>query len=184
VLLLDDLIRGLRDVCGAFPDKRKGGDVVYSMADIGMAAFSMFFMQSESFLAHQRSLEERRKTSNCQSLFGMNKIPTDNHIRAMLDPVSPSLLQPAFDQALSGLRSRGGLRAFERLGSRTLIALDGTEYFCSQKLGCPNCQTRKRANGKTDHYHSMLAATIVAPGHDERTPDRFGPVAAPCLPRP
>ncbi|HMK88551.1 MAG TPA: hypothetical protein VK446_02810 [Methylocystis sp.] len=67
MLLLDDLIRGLRDVCGAFPDQRKGADVVYSMTDIGMAAFSMFFMQSESFLARQRSLEERRKTSNCQS---------------------------------------------------------------------------------------------------------------------
>lgn len=170
MLLLEELIRGLRDVCGAFPDERKGADVVYSMADIGMAAFSMFFMQSESFLAHQRSLEEARKTSNCQSLFGMAKIPTDNHIRSMLDPAPPALLQPAFDQTLAGLRARGGLEAFERLGSRTLIALDGTEYFCSQKLGCPDCQTRKRANGKTDHYHSMLAATIVAPGHNMALP--------------
>ena len=64
-----------------------------------------------------------------------------------------------------GLRDNGGLRSFQRLGERTLIALDGTEYFCSQKLGCPNCQTRKRANGKIESYHSMLAATIVAPGH-------------------
>jgi hypothetical protein len=172
VLILDELLDGLRGVCSAFPDKRKGEDVVYPMADIGMAAFSLFFMQSESFLAHQRSLEEGRKASNCQSLFGMAKIPTDNHIRSMLDPVAPSLLQPAFDQTLSALRSRGGLKAFERLGARTLIALDGTEYFCSQKLGCPQCQTRKRAGGKTDYYHSMLAATIVAPGHNMALPLR------------
>ncbi|GGA86182.1 hypothetical protein GCM10011491_12230 [Brucella endophytica] len=46
-----------------------------------------------------------------------------------------------------------------------MIAFDGTEYFCWQKLGCPQCQTRKRAGGKTDYYHSMLAATVVAPGH-------------------
>ena len=154
MLILDELLDGLRGVCSTFPDKRKGADVVYSMADIGMAGFAPFFMQSESFLAHQRSLEEQRKTSNCQSLFGMGKIPTDNHIRSMLDPVAPALLQPVFDRTLSTLRSRGGLKAFERLGSRTLIALDGTEYFCSQKLGCSNCQTRKRANGKTDYYHS------------------------------
>jgi hypothetical protein len=32
------------------------------------------------------------------------------------------------------LRRHGGLRAFQRLGGRVLIALDGTEYFCSQKL--------------------------------------------------
>jgi len=46
-----------------------------------------------------------------------------------------------------------------------LIALDGTEYFCSQKLGCPQCLTRRRVNGKTERYHAMLAGTVVAPGH-------------------
>lgn len=151
--------------CASFPDKRRGGDVIYSMADIGLSAFSLFFMQSESFLSYQRGLEEGRKTSNCQSLFGMKAIPTDNHIRSMLDPVDPSHLQPAFDDVLGALRRHGGLAPFQRLGGRLLIALDGTEYFCSQKLGCPQCLTRKRANGKVERYHAMLAATVVAPGH-------------------
>jgi hypothetical protein len=164
VLILDRLLTGLKDACAAFPDKRKG-EGGYSMGDIGLSAFSLFFMQSESFLSYQRSLEEGRKTSNCQTLFGMAKIPTDNHIRSMLDPVHPSYLQGSFDQAVAALRDHGGIKAFRRLGERTLIALDGTEYFCSQKLGCPHCQTRKRANGKVEFYHSMLAAAIVAPGH-------------------
>jgi hypothetical protein len=60
--------------------------------------------------------------------------------------------------------------AFARLGGRTLITLDGTEYFCSQKITCPHCQTRKRSNGKTESYHSMLAATVVAPGHSKVIP--------------
>jgi hypothetical protein len=52
VLILDHLLSGLTDVCSAFPDKRKSpGD--YSMADIGLSAFSLFFMQSESFLSYQ-----------------------------------------------------------------------------------------------------------------------------------
>jgi hypothetical protein len=169
VLILDHLLSGLHDACAAFPDKRKGpGD--YSMADIGLSAFSLFFMQSESFLSCQRSLEEGRKTSNCHTLSGMKSIPTDNHIRSMLDPVHPSHLQSSFDQVVATLRERGGMKDFERLGGRALIALDGTEYFCSQKLGCPHCQTRKRSNGKTDFYHSMLAATLVAPGHNMVVP--------------
>jgi len=169
MLILDRLLTGLHDACAAFPDKRKGaGD--YSMADIGLSAFSLFFMQSESFLSYQRSLEDERKTSNCHTLFGMAKIPTDNHIRSMLDPVHPSYLQASFDQVVAMLREHGGLKEFERLGGRTLVALDGTEYFCSQKLGCPHCQTRKRSNGKTDFYHSMLAATLVAPGHNMVVP--------------
>jgi hypothetical protein len=162
--LLETLLQGVRSACAAFPDQRRG-DVTYSMADIGLSAFSLFFMQSESFLAHQRALEQDRKMSNCHSLFGMTAIPTDNHIRAMLDPVHPSYLQPAFDQSMDMLRQRGGLRAFQRLGGRVLIALDGTEYFCSHKLGCPQCLTRRRGKGKTENYHAMLAATVVAPGH-------------------
>ncbi|MHB1701095.1 MAG: hypothetical protein ACYCSN_13375 [Acidobacteriaceae bacterium] len=64
------------------------------------------------------------------------------------------------------MREQDGLQALQRLGGRTLAALDGTEYFCSQKLNCPQCLTRKRANGKTEHSHVMLAAMIVAPGHN------------------
>jgi hypothetical protein len=96
----------------------------------------------------------------------MKKIPTDNYIRLMLDPVSPESLQPCFDQVIEQLRERDGLKGFQRLGGRTLVALDGTEYFCSQKLSCPQCLARKRGNGKTEHYHAMLAAMIVAPGHN------------------
>ena len=170
--VLQTLIDGVRTACAAFPDKRRGGDVTYSMTDIGLSAFSLFFMQSESFLSHQRGLEEGRKTSNCRTLFGMKAIPTDNHIRAMLDPVDPSHLQPAFDGALHARRRRSGLVPFQRLGGRVLVALDGTEYFCSQKLGCPQCLTRKRANGQVESYHSLLAATIVAPGHAMALPQR------------
>ena len=170
MVVLDALLAGLKDVCSGFPDKRKTDAGVYSMADIGLSAFAMFFMQSESFLAYQRGLEEGRKTSNCRTLFGMANIPTDNHIRAMLDPVAPDHLQACFDQALDALRAGGGFKAFERLGGRALIALDGTEYFCSQKLGCAQCLTRKRSNGKTDFYHAMLAASLVAPGHDMALP--------------
>jgi hypothetical protein len=159
-------LEGLRTVCAGFPDARRSTDVDYSTTDIGLSAFSLFFMQSESFLSHQRRLEQGHGTSNCQTLFGMKKIPTDNYIRLMLDPVSPEALQPCFDQVIEQLRERDGLKAFQRLGERTLVALDGTEYFCSQKLSCPQCLTRKRGNGKTESYHAMLAAMIVAPGHN------------------
>ena len=117
--LLETLLDGVRSACAAFPDKRRG-EVTYSIADIGLSAFSLFFMQSESFLSYQRALEEGRKMSNCHSLFGMKAIPSDNHIRSMLDPVHPSHLQPAFDQVLDTLRRRGGLQPFQRLGGRVL----------------------------------------------------------------
>jgi hypothetical protein len=165
MMILPELLSALKSACAGFPDKRRGGEATYSMADIGLSAFSLFFMQSESFLEYQRGLEQGSADSNCRSLFGMAAIPTDNHIRAMLDPVDPAHLQACFDACLAALQKHGGLSSFQRLDGRCLIALDGTEYFCSQKIGCSHCLTRKRANGEVESYHAMLAATLVAPGH-------------------
>jgi hypothetical protein len=172
--IVTKLVDGLREVCSRFWDKRSGtGQTKYTMADIGMSAFSLFFMQGESFLAYQRNLALGKQASNCHTLFGMKAIPSDNHIRNMLDPVHPSHLQASFDHAVALLQEHGGRAEFqvlESLGGRTPIALDGTEYFCSQTVHCPCCQKRQRSNGKTEHYHAMLSATIVAPGHNRVVP--------------
>ena len=164
------LIDGFKSLCATFPDQRKGENTVYDMADAGMAAFSTFFMQSPSFLAQQTALARGRGTSNCQTLFQMVRIPTDNCIRSLLDPVPPETLYPMFAQTLATLEAGGGLSSFQRLGGHVLIALDGTEYFCSQKLSCPNCSSRARANGKIEHVHQMVSAAMVAPGLDRALP--------------
>jgi hypothetical protein len=39
MLVLDRLLTSVKDACTAFPDKRKGGDASYTMADIGLAGF-------------------------------------------------------------------------------------------------------------------------------------------------
>ena len=95
VSLVDELIAELKGVCAGLPDKRKGlrRDCDYTMADIGLSAFSIFFMGSPSFLAHQRALAEGHGGSNCETLFGISKIPSDNYVRLMLDGAAPA----AFD---------------------------------------------------------------------------------------
>jgi Transposase DDE domain len=167
---LQSLLGRLRQCCETFPDKRRGMNTIYSIADIGMAAFSVFFMQSPSFLAHQRQLWEGHGRSNCESLFGLARIPSDNHIRDMLDPVAPALLHPVFAAVLAELERSDGLSAFRRAGEHVLIALDGTEYFCSNKIGCAQCSKRLRGNIRTEYYHAMLGATLVAAGHSHVVP--------------
>jgi hypothetical protein len=168
---LDALLGSLRGCLDRFPDKRRGINTTYPMGDIGMAAFSVFFLQSPSFLAHQRQFEAGHGHSNATSLFGLAKIPSDNHIRDMLDPASPDLLHPVFAAAVDQIRRLdGGLEVFRRLDGRVLIALDGTAYHCSRKIHCQHCSTRLRGKGAIEYYHSMLAATLVAPGHDKVMP--------------
>jgi len=164
------LLSGLRAVCAAFPDPRKGRRGNVAMADFGLSAFAMFFMQSASFLSFQRRLEKGHGRSNCQTLFGIERIPSDNYIRDMLDGAAPALLAPCFEDTERLLLEPAMRQVFGRLGGRTLVALDGSEYFCSYKITCPHCLTRKRSNGKTESYHSMLAATVVAPGHSKVVP--------------
>jgi hypothetical protein len=44
--LLSSLLAGLRTVCAGFPDPRKGRAGYIAMADFGVSAFALFFMQS------------------------------------------------------------------------------------------------------------------------------------------
>jgi hypothetical protein len=168
--ILASLLSELQTVCGGFPDGREGRGGNIEVADFGLSAFSMFFMQSGSFLSYQRILETGHGRSNCQTLFGIGKIPSDNYIRKMLDEAAPDLLQPCFDRMKTLLGRPSMKAAFGRLGGRVLIPWDGTEYFNSYKIHCPHCLTRKRSNGKTECYHTMLSATVVAPGHSRVIP--------------
>jgi hypothetical protein len=168
--VLDSLLSVVRRCREGFPDKRTGTNSQYTMADIGLAALSVFFTQSPSFLDHQRQLETGHGRSNCQTLFGISRIPTDNHIRDMLDPVAPDHLFPAFAAAVAALERSGGIRAFQRLGSHLLIALDGTEYHRSAKVHCRHCSTRTRKGQPTESFHTLLCATIVAPGRAQVVP--------------
>src|SRR5579883_2589433 len=79
------------------------------------------------------------------------------------------LFHPAFEEIQRALQASGGLSAFVRLGNHVLIALDGTEYHRSAKIHCPRC-SKAAKGGKTEYFHSMVQAAIVAPGHDRAVP--------------
>jgi hypothetical protein len=168
--LLHTLLGAVKRCCAALPDKRTGANGQYTMADIGLSAFSLFFAQSPSFLAHQRQLAAGQGRSNCETLFGMAQIPTDSHIRAMLDPVAPEHLLPVFEDVLAVLERSGRLGAFQRLGSHVLIALDGTQYHRSSKVHCRNCSQQRHDTRPTEFFHTVLGATLVAPGHTQVVP--------------
>src|SRR4030043_2307256 len=93
------LTNSLGLVIESFPDKRTGDNLTYKMEDAALGAFSVFFTQCPSFLAHQKAMEKAKGKSNAQKIFGLKKIPTNNHIRDLLDPVSPKIVFPVFDDA-------------------------------------------------------------------------------------
>ena len=157
-------------LCASAPDRRTGRNAHLTLADIGMAAFAVFFLQSPSFLSAQKQLETRQGRSNAKTLFGIDRLPSDNHIRSMLDGVPPEHFDPMFHHVIDQLEQQGALDPLRRRDGRMLIALDGTECFTSTSIGCDGCSTRKLKNGEVQNFHAMLAASIVAPGTSSLLP--------------
>jgi len=170
----DSLVGELRSCLGTLPDKRTGENRQYSMETIGLSAFSVFFTQSPSFLAHQRAMEQNKGQSNAQTLFQVEKIPTDNHVRDMLDPVSPEAVYPVYDRVYKALAEQGVLDTFRSVHGTRLIALDGTWYFSSQSenVNCENCLKIEHASGELTRYHSAITPVIVGPGKPYAIPLR------------
>jgi hypothetical protein len=159
------MVRSLRKAIGNFVDKRTGKNTTYTMMDIGAGAFSVFFTQSPSFLAHQRMMQLRYGINNARTLFAIADIPTDTHIKDTLDPVTPSVFDPVFHDCLHALDRSGHLDTFRTgIGNNDLlITLDGTWYFSSETIHCGQCSIKKK-DGITTYQHGMINPAIVAPG--------------------
>lgn len=163
----DGLIGHLRQVLGALPDGRTGENTHYSMEDIASSAFSIFFTQSASFLAFQRSMQQAKGQSNVHSLFQVQQIPSDNPIRQTLDPIPPETLFPVYDTVCQALRDQGIIETYRAVHDTLLIALDGTWYHSSQKIHGPCCSFMEHQSGEKTYYHSAVTPVIVAPGRAE-----------------
>jgi hypothetical protein len=164
------LVEHLRSLVERFPDERRGSETVYSMADAALGAFSVFFTQSPSFLEFQRSLQVAKGCNNALSLFGITQIPSDNQIRNLLDPVPPSAVLPVFAAVVEALHTGGQLQAYRSINGDLLVAMDGTQYFSSDKIHCPQCSTRKHRNATTTYSHHVVTPVIVAPGNPRVLP--------------
>lgn len=163
----DGLIARYKGYLATLPETRRGNNSSYTILDAALGAFSVFFMQQPSFLAAQRLLNKKHQRSNAQTLFGMAHIPTDNQIRNILDPLAPDLLTPLFDDLYQGLYQHGYLERYKAIDDNLLIALDGTQYFSSNKLHCKNCSTQEHKNGEVSYSHKAVTPVIVSPNTSE-----------------
>lgn len=166
------LINKARERFAGLTDARRGKNTQYSMEDFATSAFSVFFTQSSSFLAYQKSMQQNKGRSNAQSLFQIQEIPCDNQIRDCLDPVAPEEVFPLYDEALQALQEQGVLETYRGIGGTVAAALDGTWYYSSDKIDCPQCSCIEHSSGKKTYYHSAITPVIVAPGKPRAIPLR------------
>src|SRR6516164_1647755 len=85
-------------------------------------------------------------------------------------PGGAGMLPRAVSPSGRSVASRWRAHGLPSAGDHVLIALDGTEYHRSTKLHCACCSTRERSGGTTEYFHTLVAATLVAPGHSRVVP--------------
>lgn len=158
-LCADALIGTLRRRFQHVPDRRKSDSITYSMADTLMAAFAMFSLKDPSLLAFQ----ERAGEPAIKKLYGIEAIPSDTSMREILDGIDITHLNEALADIFHELQRGGVLRSFVFHDNHYLLAVDGTGYFGSSKVRCPECLEHKTRGGETQFVHQAVAAVLVHP---------------------
>src|SRR5437867_4040621 len=157
-LSADALFGLVRSGFATIPDDRLS-DTDISLTDALMSAFAMFSLKSPSLLA----FEKERAAGNLGTIYGIERVPCDTHMRERLDPVSPESLRPSFTSVFRQLQRGKVLEEMVFLDGHYLLALDGTGYFSSPTIHCASCLHMVHRNGSVTYAHQMLGAAIIHP---------------------
>jgi len=164
-LSADALFGLVRSGFANIPDYRLS-DPDISLTDALMSAFAMFSLKSPSLLA----FDKERAEGNLETIYGIERVPCDTHMREILDPVSPKWLRPVFKSVFRQLQRGKALEPMAFLEGHYLLALDGTGYFSSTQIHCASCLHKVHRNGSITYYHQMLGAAIIHPDVREVIP--------------
>jgi hypothetical protein len=105
-LCADALFRLMRSGFANIAEYRSG-DAESSFTDALMSAFAMFSLKAPSLLA----FDKQRAEGNLGTIYGIEHVPCDTHMRERLDPVSPESLRPSFTRVFRQLQRGKALEA-------------------------------------------------------------------------
>jgi len=158
VNILTDNIKNIKDT------RRQRSDLKYSFNEIILGAFSMLYFQNVSWLSFQNKLETEDGKNNARTMFGIENIPVENHIKNHLDKIKPTAFKKVYDDILLECERLDIISKFLFMKEYLLVAVDGTQYFSSQKIKCKCCQTKKDSKtGIVTCSHVAITPTIVHP---------------------
>jgi hypothetical protein len=128
-VLLDFLQQGIEKI----KDPRsKSNATKFKVGDAMLSAFSMFFMQNQSFLEYQRQIQSRSGKDNVQSIFGVETIPCDQQIRNILDLISANSVSVVFEK----------IYQFLQMGKHL-------QRYSGFQMSISSVEWRENANGKS-----------------------------------
>lgn len=143
-------------------DHRQSVKVEYCLHDVLMSCFAMMYFQDPSILGFQRRMQEGLHCNNLKTIFNVGSIPKETQMRDVTDVIPTEELSGIFPAFLQQLQRGGQLSQYQLLG-KYLVAVDGSQYFSSDKISCPHCLKTESARGEVRYHHQILQAVIVHP---------------------
>jgi hypothetical protein len=157
----DNLFSLVRKDFQKIPDLRDDNSKI-SLDDALMSALAVFQLKDPSLLAFDK--RRREEPENLHTVFGIDNIPCDSHMRTILDPLALSSLRAPFCSVFRQIQ-RG--KDFEKMAfydGHYLLSGDGTGFYSSTKVSSPYCLRKKSKNGDILYYQQLYAASFVCPG--------------------
>lgn len=163
--LADNLIQLISEqvaqIIDCRPNKSEGKIPLH---DAVMSAVAMMHLKYPSLLQFDKDRPEPEIQANLRSLYHVKKIPSDTHMRIMLDPVPTRAFAPLFKTLFTFVQRSGRLKPFHYFKEGYLAPCDGTGHFSSGTNHCNECCVKKPDSPKTQYYHQLLGICIVKPG--------------------
>jgi hypothetical protein len=162
-LSFNALRKSICEVFNQIDDHRQSGKVDFVLHDCLMSALAMMFFQDPSLLSFQRRMQDSMQCNNLKTIFGVKAIPTDAVLRKTIDPIDTANINACFAILFERLQRGKQLLTYKLDSGHYLIALDGSQYFSSEKINCPSCLTYKGSKSKLRYSHQVLQAVMVHP---------------------
>lgn len=141
----------------------------YDLGSILASGYALFSLKSSSVLNFVE--QTTQESANIKSVYGINEFAKESQFRSCLDGVEEGELCEIQVGLIHHIWNRELKSSYKHLGKKWLqVNVDGVEHFSSTEVQCPCCLRRSLKNGKTQYYHSLLAAVLVHPELKEVLP--------------
>jgi hypothetical protein len=158
----DSLLQSIRDRFKAVKDHRNPAMIRIPLSDFLMSGFAIFSLKFPSLLQFEKKMREEGYSSRLAPIYRMTEVPSDTHMRSVLDKVDPYEIAPIFKAIFTKLQESKRLESFQFLEKKYLVSFDGTQNFSSNEISCESCLVRKVSSESDEeefnYYHQSTSS--------------------------
>ena len=133
----------------------------YTAMNALKSGFAIFHLKAPSLFGFRPKLPAEKK--NLKSVYSIDRIPSDNGLRDILDRLAAQDLNEGFHQVLPLLESWQVGSSYRYWNDHYVVSVDGVQHQCSNKVKCAYCLRRQHKNGTLSYSHAMLSGALVCP---------------------